>query len=98
MKIKLLFVVCGISIVIGSLGLKERFSQGNQTRRELCRGIGVVKQILLDEHRVKLANSQRYLRRHPDGAPSIDVSRQDLLRAIRAEQKIVRETRRRDCG
>lgn len=82
--------VAFVSLALAGAALVQRFNQGEQTRRAICKGQNQVRKVLRDEHAKKLQEDRAYLAKHPNGAPAIGVSRGDLLKAIREEQNIVR--------
>ncbi len=93
----LLFFISATALVISGLAMRSRFAEGTHARHEICQQITVIKGILYDEHTAKLHSTVRYLNKHPNGVPSIGVSRQDLFDAIAVERRIVNQTKPMEC-
>lgn len=93
------FVVTLIAFVVlcVSAGEAYRFGQGRHTKHYICEQIAIVKKILNDEHRTQRLNQRVYLKQHPNGIPSIGVSRQDVLDSIAEQTRIIKQTKPPDC-
>jgi len=91
-----LIVGCG-AIAISGYALKERFQQGKQTRIAICQSENAVRKVIYDEHVQKIHNLRVYLRKHPNGAPAIGVTRRDVLDSITEERRIISSVAPRTC-
>jgi len=94
-----LLAVLLMSVALAGSGyaLKERFQQGKQTRVAICQSENAVRKVIYDEHTQRVRNLRAYLRKHPNGAPAIGVTRRDVLDSITEERRIISSVAPRTC-
>ena len=93
----LALLLMSAALVASGFALKERFQQGKQTRIAICQSENAVRKVIYDEHVQKIHNLRVYLRKHPNGAPAIGVTRRDVLDSITEERRIVSSVAPRTC-